>query len=424
MSDQIEYLYYFFVGDVHGDFGGLSDLYEFCADNLKELFGTQAEYDLFLNSGGEFERAVVVGDYGWFPGYLVYEGNFPPRLAYVSNSRFKPSGFPAKNFSWIDGNHEDHEAIFNPFKEMEGVAEREGYIPRFHQENGIMFVGGARSIFLDKFQRLMRIVPLMYEVCQRDKLIASKLRESFNDIYKFLDSTWDFKNLPNGQGKLIKDFHEHLLDLILEGKVSSWYKKSTLSFTITDLVNRIFSLYYLKAVEGVGVNAGEENSEVSDHVITEYLDFACLFTGQRNVFSRFEELTFTEYFTQGFTDLSHLKTIIAHQAPAQLDCSAIGNPRVVMAGENKKEETRLVLGRVVEESPNLENYIFGHWHNSREWNGSNLPLGPNNTKVKKVKLLDQIGKIGTLNKIKHVLPYISILKIKKVNGIVESHDLI
>lgn len=66
-------------------------------------------------------------------------------------------------------------------------------------------------------------------------------------------------------------------------------------------------------------------------------------------------------------DPNQIKAIVSHQAPAFLDCSKIGNPNLVLAGENKLESTRMALSNLYGLFDKVKYGLFGHWHTSFTW---------------------------------------------------------
>ena len=88
---------------------------------------------------GPFDLVIQVGDFGYWPRL------YPDR----SWRRENP---PSRRHVWIDGNHEDHEMLkrMTPGELLWDVWE---YVPRGTVRDGILFLGGARSI--DAHSRLM-----------------------------------------------------------------------------------------------------------------------------------------------------------------------------------------------------------------------------------------------------------------------------
>lgn len=118
-----------FFGDIHGSFGSADDHYQ----------------ELMKKHEGEIDILISVGDFGFWPrdvtGY-TWEREFDHRCVFV------------------DGNHEDHEILLkleepnwgldpyhsSVFSSWRKMMEHWEYKRRGEIENGILFIGGARSI--------------------------------------------------------------------------------------------------------------------------------------------------------------------------------------------------------------------------------------------------------------------------------------
>lgn len=115
----------FIMGDIHGAWGDADDAY----DKAVEEFGKP-------------ELLIQVGDFGYYPT--------PPNADPYHS--FQSTGLWGREFDhpvrFIDGNHENHEALRRDMPS--GACE---YMERGRVEDGILYVGGALSV--DKHFRIV-----------------------------------------------------------------------------------------------------------------------------------------------------------------------------------------------------------------------------------------------------------------------------
>lgn len=111
-----------FIGDLHGDVGSARRILDQLPDDL----------DLILQ----------VGDFGYWPN----RNDFHAFMDAIADMNEKAR----LGFHWIDGNHEDHDAITTNFSEPSGYLSRSS-ITHFDDEVSVLALGGAISI--DRYHR-------------------------------------------------------------------------------------------------------------------------------------------------------------------------------------------------------------------------------------------------------------------------------
>lgn len=123
------------IGDTHGDFAALEDLIE------KVLIK------------GPLDRVCVVGDMGIYPRKQNWEYRIEELITIHQR-------WPELELEFIDGNHDDHIALSRPgFAEALFKASGWRFRERgeYDAEHGVLYVGGADSVWFDMISRLTTI---------------------------------------------------------------------------------------------------------------------------------------------------------------------------------------------------------------------------------------------------------------------------
>lgn len=128
-----------FIGDVHGDWETLEDLISYHIESS-------------MLKGYKIKKFIQVGDFGYYP--KVFKNQ------YLKTPKYK-DGYQSQYLA-IRGNHEDHDLWLMKCPPFAGVVKGDAWMGDWHLVgdghidcDGLLYIGGARSLESDKQYRIM-----------------------------------------------------------------------------------------------------------------------------------------------------------------------------------------------------------------------------------------------------------------------------